>query len=45
LSYKLFNSSPEAYCNIKENIKEEHMVMVTGSTFIVADILKYFGKV
>ena len=45
LLYKIFNSAPEAYCDIKETLKEEHMVMVTGSTFIVADILKYFGKV
>ena len=45
LQYKSFSNSPSAYNYIKDSMLENELIFITGSTFIVSDILKYFEKV
>ena len=45
LTYATFNTSYNAYKNIVRNKVENDLIMITGSTFIVSDILKYLDKV
>ena len=45
LTHSIFNTSYNAYQNIVRNKVENDLIMITGSTFIVSDILKYLDKV
>ena len=45
LPYKVFNSSVDAYRYVMRFLSNNDVVLATGSTFIVADILKYLEKV
>ena len=45
LSYNLFPTSYEAYQCVLQNTGENDIILITGSTFIVSDLLKYLDKV
>ena len=44
LSYKLFAFSSDAYAYLSTIISQNDLILITGSTFIVSDILKYLAK-
>ena len=44
LSYKLFAFSSDAYAYLSTIITQNELILITGSTFIVSDILKYLAK-
>ena len=45
LSCKSFETSYEAYLFLLKNTAKNDIILITGSTFIVSDILKYLDKV
>ncbi len=44
LSYKIYNFACDAYDDILSKMDENNLIMITGSTFVVADILEYIDK-
>jgi len=44
LSYKIFDLSYNAYTYLASKSNKHDLIMITGSTFIVSDILKYLDK-
>tara|TARA_B100001142_G_scaffold265982_1_gene270288 strand:- start:15 stop:1235 length:1221 start_codon:yes stop_codon:yes gene_type:complete len=44
LNYKIYNFACDAYDDILSTMDEKNLIMITGSTFIVADILEYIDK-
>ena len=45
LNYKLFDFSYSAYDYVLLNSLKSDVICITGSTFIVSDMLKYLDKV
>ncbi len=45
LKYNIFDSSIDAYQLIMSKSNQNDVMMVTGSTFIISDILKYLYKI
>ncbi|MED5307158.1 MAG: bifunctional folylpolyglutamate synthase/dihydrofolate synthase, partial [Bacteroidota bacterium] len=45
LYYKTFDLSCDAYNYLLNNCNKNDLILITGSTFIVSDILKYLDKV
>ena len=44
LVFRLFDFSTEAYDFINEKIDKKDIILVTGSTFVVSDMIKYLDK-
>lgn len=44
LSYQLFTFSCDAYAYLSKILTQNDLILITGSTFIVSDILKYLDK-
>ena len=44
LNYKIYNFACDAYDDILSKMDENNLIMITGSTFVVADILEYIDK-
>ena len=44
LNYKIYNFACDAYADILSKMDDKNLMMITGSTFIVADILEYIYK-
>jgi len=40
ISYKIFNSVQEAYLSAKENCRNEEMIFIGGSNFVVGEFLE-----
>ena len=45
LSYKIFDLSYNAYTDLVSKSNKNDLIMITGSTFIVSDILKYLDNI
>ena len=45
LKYKIYNSSIHAYKEIYSSYHKDDVIMITGSTFVISDILKFFNKI